>query len=203
MKQVILALCVSLIAVILQTGSSFAEETLPTVDFEDIVYNGSGCPVSTASVNISHDSQGLAIHFDEFFAYTAPGSTFADSRKNCQLTLDYRVSEGYQFALESLDIYGWMYLEEGVNYRLSSRHYFQGSPGTIRGTVKTSGYYNDDFLYRQVFSIDSLNWSPCGVKRALNINFSQFVRADDGEGIGFASIEKIDNLKLVFRKCAP
>lgn len=176
---------------LLASSQLFAWGVAPAdpITIKDISYNGSGCPIGTVAENVAPDKQAFTLTFAEYIAESAPYLSLSDARKNCQLTINLNVPQGWQFSIASFDYRGFAYLEEGMKADYSTSYYFQGGYGTGRIRRTAYGYFDDIFQFRDQVGLESLVWSPCGVERALNVNTSVFVRnADknnypDSEGI--------------------
>ena len=84
------------------------------VYIQDITYNGSGCPIGTVAENVSDDNQAFTLTFSDYIAEAGPGVSIRDGRRNCQVTLDLHVPQGWQFSLASFDYRGYVFLDEGM-----------------------------------------------------------------------------------------
>jgi Domain of unknown function (DUF4360) len=49
--------------------------------------NGSGCPLGTAAVALSPDSQAFTVTYSDYLAQAGGGNPASEARKNCQLAL--------------------------------------------------------------------------------------------------------------------
>lgn len=177
------------------------------VNIRRIVYNGSGCPLGTVGKNVSPDRQAFTLTFSEYLAEAGPGLSFADSRKNCQITIVLDFPNGWTFSVMSIDYRGFAYLDEGVKGIHSATYYFQGQGQTGRSSRTLQGDYYGDYFMRDYIGMSSLVWSPCGARRALNINSA--VRVDNRSnrsGQGLMTIDSIDGeviytFNLQWRRC--
>ena len=104
-----LAASVSLLAGL----SSTASASVPSGDvyIKKISYNGSGCPRNSVNKNVSSDKKAFTLTFSEYIAEAGPGLSLRDGRKNCQVTVDLKVPQGWQFSIGTFDYRGFVYLE--------------------------------------------------------------------------------------------
>jgi hypothetical protein len=187
-------------------GSAFADA--PTnVRVRSIAYAGSGCPAGTVAENISPDAQAFTLLFDSFIAEAGPGVPFIAKRKNCQINIDLAFPGGWSFTLAHVDYRGYAALEKKVVGLQKSTYYFQGSASTAALQSKLVGPKDENYHYRDTLALSALVWSPCGGKRALNINSE--VRVDNSASpykSGLMTIDSIDGTlvhvyTLQWRRC--
>lgn len=182
-------------------GQSLPDDSF---SYEIAAINGSGCPAGTVSIGVSGYHQDLYISFSEFKGYAGPDLPISLGRRNCQVSFDLNVPQGYQAALESYDVTGWMDLEENTYNILSSRTYFQGESQSSYSRINIQGESSFGFAYRITVPEDSLIWSSCNAERSLNVNLASFVRSDrssDDPGYGEYEIERLSNFSYVLRSC--
>lgn len=55
---------------------------------------GSGCPANTAIVTIDPTGEFFEVDFSSYVVQSGPGTTAADWRKNCQITVDLEFTKG-------------------------------------------------------------------------------------------------------------
>lgn len=176
---------------ILAGASSSALASSPSdVYIKSISYNGSGCPKYSVNENLSSDKKAFTLTFSEYIAEAGPGLSLRDGRKNCQVTLDLNVPQGWQFSVGTFDYRGFVYLEnKSVRATHNTSYYFQGQGRTGRFSQSMKGFKDDYYQYREQVGLESLVWSSCNASRALNINTSISVKNykkkknPDAEGI--------------------
>ncbi len=149
---------------------------LSEVYIQDITYNGSGCPIGTVAENISPDKTAFTVTFSDYIAEAGPNVDIGDSRRNCQLTLDLHVPQGWQFSLGTFDYRGYVYLDKGMRATHSTSYYFQGRRLTGRFSSVMNGEIDEDYTFTDRIGFTSLVWSDCNASRALNINTGIRVR---------------------------
>lgn len=57
---------------------------------------GSGCPAGHAVVNVDATGTIFDVAFDKYIVTAGPGSSAADSRKNCRISINLQFPSGYQ-----------------------------------------------------------------------------------------------------------
>lgn len=62
----------------------------------DITAIGSGCPAGHAFVNVDATGTIFDVAFDEYIVSVGPGSSAADSRKNCRISINLEFPSGFQ-----------------------------------------------------------------------------------------------------------
>ncbi len=183
---------------LLLASSNVLAQLVPAepVEIKSITYNGSGCPIGTVAENLAPDKQAFTLTFSDYIAEAGPDFVLSDGRKNCQLTLDLALPQGWQVSIASFDYRGFAFLDEGIMATYRTRYYFQGRPRSAPISRRAFGFFDDDFEFREEIDFESLVWSPCGAVRALNVNTSVSVRNldkntyPDAEGvIGTDSID--------------
>jgi hypothetical protein len=196
----------SLLAVSFMSASPSAFGNAPKrgeVYFERISYNGSGCPQGSVYENLSPDNKAFTLTFAEYFA-EVDGRKRMD-RKFCQLTIDLKIPQGFQFAIGTFDYRGFVALDRGAMATHQTAYYFQGQGRTGGVNKRISGPIEDDFFFREKVGLSSLVWSPCGETRALNIKTSIMARSN-GRAYGFIGNDSVDGslaqeYSLMWRRC--
>ncbi|KAK7049326.1 hypothetical protein VNI00_005927 [Paramarasmius palmivorus] len=167
----------------------------------------------------------VTITFSAFEASAGPDIAVTLNRRNCQVSLNVHVPQGFSFAIVDVDYRGFYSLDDKVKAFHDSVYYFQGQivqaeatstlVGPIPGNVSlalcsnrshraTSG---KNYVYRDEFNLTPTIYSPCGedssylvVPKILNIN-SQ-VRVDNSgnkKGYGYIADDSIDaSIKQTF-----
>ncbi len=174
-----------------------------------ISYAGTGCPAGTVSQNVASDYQAFTLLFDSFVAETGPNAPFSAKRKNCQINLDLDFPAGWSFTVFTVDYRGYVSLDGGVNALQQSQYYFQGQAQTGRLRTTMNGPTDRDYQIRDQLGVADQIWSPCGERRALNINAEvRLDSANNQRGRGVITLDSIDgSLKttqrygLAWRRC--
>jgi hypothetical protein len=196
----------SLIVSLVLTATAYADAP-SNVRLRGISYAGSGCPSGTVAQSISADHRLLNLRFDSYIAEVGRGVPVNEARRNCQVNIDLDYPSGWSFAIESVDYRGYASLERGVVAVLSSTSYYAGATQTARLQTTFRGPFDADYSVRDQLSISSQLWSPCGVKRSLNINTQ--VRLDNSQnrnGDGLVTVDRMQTATthqygLLWRRC--
>ncbi|KAJ3083518.1 hypothetical protein HK102_001030 [Quaeritorhiza haematococci] len=144
---------------------------------EKVTYGGSGCPQSSAKVTLGDDSSSFTMTFERFTTSAGPGIAFPLSRRNCQLNLQIKAPQDFQYSIANVNYKGHITLDESVKAIQTCTVFFQGE--THQSTVEKTfeGPLNGDLDAALQFSGDSIVWSPCGGGKNLNVNSA--VRVDN------------------------
>jgi len=197
----------SLLAVSFIGASTSAFAVAPNrgeVYFERISYNGSGCPQGSVYENLASDNKAFTLTFAEYFA-EADSNKRVD-RKFCQLTIDLKIPQGFQFAIGTFDYRGFVALDRGAMAMHQTSYYFQGQGRTGGVSKQIRGPIQDDFFFREQVGLASIVWSPCGETRALNIKTSIMARSN-GRAYGYIGNDSVDGslsqeYSLMWRRCS-
>lgn len=164
--------------------------------------NGSGCPKGTAVVNVSPDNKAFTVAYSHFIAQVGPEAKSTDYRKQCQLSLDVHVPEGYTYAVASADYRGYARLEPEAIATSTAYYYFQGESHTTSSRYQFSGLLDDDWHVNDKVEVQSMSYLPCGEKRYLNINTELKVQAPKAKKgtTSFITMDSSDgNLETLYR----
>ncbi|MFI1971855.1 hypothetical protein BLA24_06600 [Streptomyces cinnamoneus] len=157
--------------------------------------NGSGCPAGTAAVAVSPDNTAFTVTYSEYLAQVGVGSKPTDFRKNCQLSLNVHVPQGFTYAIAAADYRGYAKLEPGASGTEKASYYFQGSPVTTPSSHTFRGSYADNWQATDSVPIAALVWAPCGELRNFNINTELRVNAgssDPSKTTSFMTMDSTD-----------
>ena len=181
-----------------------------SASIKNLTYNGSGCPLGTIAQTISSDKKAFTLLFDSFLAEVGPGVSIREGRKNCQIILDLDYPGDWTYAIAHFDYRGYMYLDKDVEATQAANYYFQGQQNTLTRDGTEKGFKDQDYHFRHTIPVDGLNWAPCGVKRALNVNTSIKLRNTNRRNRDNAGVITVDSQDgelsayhaLVWRKCS-
>ncbi|KAF7526197.1 hypothetical protein G7054_g10857 [Neopestalotiopsis clavispora] len=140
------------------------------VVIEGISYAGSGCNAGSVAGAISSDLSTVTLLYDSFVAQAGSGIQPAEGRKNCQLNLQLRLPQGWQFSVFKADYRGYAYLQKGDRGVIKSTYYFSGDSSQVSAQQTLTGAYDDNYLKTDEFGLESTVWSPCGEEGLLNVN---------------------------------
>lgn len=174
--------------------SAFAAPNPREVTIRNIVHNGSGCPLGSVGSDISPDAKAFTLSFGEYYVEQGPGIPRSESRKNCQVTLNLRVPQGWTYSIFKVDYRGFASLDRGTYGEQKSTYYFQGQSGRTNQVTLSSlirGGYDNDYQINDDIAITNSVWSPCGANRALNINTSIRVGGSSRKS-AYMTVDSID-----------
>ncbi|MFI9719652.1 DUF4360 domain-containing protein [Streptomyces sp. NPDC052396] len=155
--------------------------------------NGSGCPAGTANVLVSPDNTAFTVSYSEYTAQVGVGTKPTDFRKNCQLSLNMHVPQGFTYAVAGADYRGFAHLEKGAKGLERANYYFQGMPQTTYTEHHFTGPASDDWQASDTTDINSLVYAPCGAMRYFNINTELRVDAGTSDPTTTTSLLSMDS----------
>ncbi|KAL0571237.1 hypothetical protein V5O48_010725 [Marasmius crinis-equi] len=166
----------------------------PNFNITSLGLNGSGCPPGSAFYILNDQHTAVTITFSAFEASAGPDISITENRKNCQVSLNVHVPQGFSFAIVDVDYRGFYELDTKVKAFHDATYYFQGQLVQSEATSTLTGPVDGkNYVYRDEFNLTPTIYSPCGEDTVLNIN-SQ-VRVDNSgnrKGYGFVTDDSID-----------
>lgn len=113
------------------------------VTIEGISYAGSGCNAGSVAGAISSDLSTVTLLYDSFIAQAGAGIQPAEARKNCQLNLQLKLPQGWQFSVFKADYRGYAFLQQGDKGVIKSTYYFSGDSSQVRCSSEgTNDFFN-------------------------------------------------------------
>lgn len=176
MKHAVFAAIV-LVALLLLLGKIVNADNENRPDYVQIFaveYAGSGCKDSGVTAGISDDFSKLHVSFSPFSALL--GSSKSDRRKFCQVALDIRYSEGWQYSLADVDFSISSKLDSNIEAELGGLFYFQGDESEELKHLFSGPV---EFTLQARVPLKP-KWSSCEEKRALNIKGTLKVGFSEG-----------------------
>ncbi|MFE3939093.1 DUF4360 domain-containing protein [Streptomyces goshikiensis] len=161
------------------------------ISMEIVNVNGSGCPAGTTAISPAADNTAFTVTYSQYTAQGGGDSDPTDIRKNCQLTLNVHVPQGFTYAIARADYRGFAHLERGATGLQRANYYFQGMSQTAAANHRLTGPVNDNWQNSDVTAADTLVYAPCGSERLLNINTELRVRA--GTSVSATSFMSMDS----------
>jgi hypothetical protein len=159
-------------AAALAASAAAQAQTPAYVRVRNVTFNGTGCPAGSTAINVSPDQQALAVYIEGFAAEVGPGVPFDQRYKFCQMNLDLDFPRGWQYAVDSVDLRGYVSLDSGVTGSVDTTYYFQGQSQQASLTTPFYGPIDRDYELRDTLGLNSVVWSPCGAQRSLNIKIA-------------------------------
>ncbi|MEV4437025.1 DUF4360 domain-containing protein [Streptomyces sp. NPDC049555] len=158
-----------------------------------VAVNGSGCPAGSANVNVSPDNTAFTVSYSNYVAQVGVGAKPTDFRKNCQLSLNVHVPQGFTYAVARADYRGFAHLEKGATGLERASYYFQGMQQTSYVNHPFTGPLNDNWQTSDTTDIDALVYAPCGALRNFNINTELRVDAGTSDPTKTTSLLAMDS----------
>jgi hypothetical protein len=168
---------------------------------ERVEYFGDGCPEGSATSALSEDSQVVTSLFSGFQAGIGPQSEEGGQSRGCVLQVHVRVPRRWSYAVESVDVRGFVLLEDRVSAERNAVYWIGGTSPRATPPGTWTGPFEDDYTQSDVGPEAPLAWSPCGGGQNLVIA-AQLNLDNQGnpEGTGLATIDSIDT-ELQWRRC--
>jgi hypothetical protein len=163
------------------------------ITVEVVTVNGSGCRPGSAAVAVAPDNTGFTVTYSEYLAQVGVGSGPTDFRKNCQLSLRFRVPHGFTYAIAQADYRGFAHLQRGAWAQQRANYYFQGESQTERISHQIRGPHSDYWQTTDVTDVVELVWAPCGETRNVNVNTDLRVYAGSSNPASTTSFIAMDS----------
>ncbi|HRI67906.1 MAG TPA: DUF4360 domain-containing protein [Polyangium sp.] len=140
------------------------------VSITSISYGGTGCPQGTVASSLSTDRKSLTLIFDSYIASSGPGVASTESRKNCQLNINLKIPNTFNYAVSTVDFKGYVQLpaQKTATHRFTT--YFQGGTKQAFASVLLAGPASKDYLSRATIATNAMTWMPCGSVVPMTIN---------------------------------
>lgn len=186
-----------------------AEDQEPALEasIEKIQSAGPGCLAGdSVTASLSQDFKKLEINFPPFSAQIGPGMPKQERRKFCQVVLDVRHTDGWQYALTSVDFSLSAALDPKIKAGLEGEVYFQGEEESENLKEDFNGPV--EFQLKAKVTIKKI-FSICTKTRALNIkgavktlfkDGSQPIQDDPSSGI--VTLSGPTTFEIEWRPCA-
>lgn len=168
-----------------------AAQPLPDITVEMVDLNGTGCPPGTTAVAVSPDETAFTVTYSAYMAQVGVGAGAADFRKNCGVTVDVNVPEGFTYAIVSADYRGYAFLANGASGLHRANYYFQGMEEDVF-TQETFRGPMDDF-WQVTEEAEFPVFAPCGGTRHLEINTELRVNAGTSDTSRTTSLMSMDS----------
>ncbi|TDB75343.1 DUF4360 domain-containing protein [Actinomadura sp. KC216] len=175
-----------------------------TIDVKTV--NGSGCPAGTAAVAPSSDATAFTVTYSDYMAQAGGDSNPTDMRKNCQISMQINIPQGFTYAIASADYRGFAHLAKGASGMERANYYFQGMSQTTPKSHNINGPYSNNWQFTDRTDVAELVWKPCGEQRNLNVNTELRVNKGSSKETSFMSFDSTDgSIKTIYhiswKKC--
>lgn len=137
---------------------------------EDLIVNGSGCPIGTATAIATNSRPGgvvdyFQVTYDDFMV-EKPGK----ARKFCNITLNIKYPSGWSFTVLDVQSDGYAEIQKGVKGQFKMTYEYRGN-GRGRTTKRNQrGYWEGDYKFSDEFAHPV--YSECGKVYPLNLKTS-------------------------------
>lgn len=154
-------------------------------------YNGSGCPLGSASVALSPDYSALTILFDSYSALAGGASRKTMDRKTCNIGIPVHVPQGKSVSLFTIDYRGFNSIPQGAYATFNAEYFFAGATGP-KFEKRWDGREEDSYTIRNVLAAETIVWSRCGEDVTLRVNSAIMARTNRlGEEV-YTAVDTID-----------
>lgn len=137
-------------------------------------YNGSGCPMGSASVSLAPDGSALSLLFDQYVVEAGGITGKRLDRKNCNISIPVHVPQGLSVSIIQVDYRGFNSLPLGSRSMFNVEYFLAGSRGP-RVTRSFLGPQDREYLISNPLELSAIVWSPCGADVNLRANSSMTV----------------------------
>ena len=150
------------------------------VFIKSLNFLGSGCTNNDSISQLDDtNNDGLpdqfTIFFSNYIAFSGPGSTPLDWRKNCNINVGLHLPQGFQFSIADVHYTGFAQLPYGVSATQQSTYQFVFFSRPITLSTTQKGKFEGNYDLYDTLGLASLVWSPCGADAPLNIRSQLFL----------------------------
>jgi hypothetical protein len=153
-----------------------------SVHITDLNFNGTGCRNGGSDATgrlYDTNNDGLPDQFEVLFstyiAEQGPDVSPAQRRKNCNMTVQLFLPQGFQFSIANVLYLGFADLPGGVSGTQRSEYEFINLSNRVRLQTLINGPYTDNYRREDVLGVASRVWSPCGTNAPLSIRSEVFL----------------------------
>jgi hypothetical protein len=173
------------------------------VYLQSITYGGSGCPQGSITQSLGADRSTFTLSFDQFAASKGPGIPASQASRSCQLNLNLKIPQGWQYTIATIDYRGFVSLPKRMKATQQATYYFQGDGELATADSSFSGPASTDYLIRDTLPFSTVVWSSCDKARPINITTQLDLKGGTDLGqITTASVDGKVNFVLGLR-CKP
>ncbi|MCC6849038.1 MAG: DUF4360 domain-containing protein [Deltaproteobacteria bacterium] len=177
----------------------------PTKVFVDsVTYAGNGCPDGSIVASLTPDRSGFVLLVDGFAASRGPGVPPTEATKSCQVNLDLKLPQGWQYSIGTIDHRGTVAIPKKMKATQRATYYFEGDGAFASADTTFAGPADKRYLIRDTLPFSSVSWSSCDERRPLTITTELHLKG--GTEAGAISADTIDGkiafvLGLRWRRC--
>jgi hypothetical protein len=160
------------------------------VTIESISYDGTGCPQNSVAQSFSSDRTSFTLTFDQLNATKGPGVAASENVKTCQLNLNLKIPQGWQYSIGTIDYRGHVALPKKMKATQQSTYYFNGDGDLASADTTYVGPVDKDYLIRDTLPFSTVVWSSCDVVRPLTMTTQLSLKGGTEPGeISTASVD--------------
>ncbi|KAK0732257.1 hypothetical protein B0H67DRAFT_549857 [Lasiosphaeris hirsuta] len=162
---------------------------------------GTGCPVGHAFVNVDATGTIFDVAFDQYFSSVGPGSSPADARKNCRVSINLKFPAGYQLSIIETRFQGYASLTDGQTGTCRAGYTFAGdSSQEVVFQKNLVAPYDDN--YNLVAGVGVESYTQCGGTTAiLNVNSEVRITPVTSPYKGLMTVRSPYKLAVRWRRC--
>lgn len=163
----------------------------PRLPLIEVSPRGTACPAGASKTTVSRDGTTLTTTFSEFLSQITETQSIAV--QDCLLTVRLRSDVPLTYAVTSLRVQGYAYLEPGVRAFHAMKHYAAGAPNPM-DELRTdlTGPYDDIYRLEAIIPDEDTAWIPCGYDRSITISHRMLLRSNPRGKIGYLSLTAIE-----------
>lgn len=137
------------------------------VGIEDVIVNGSGCPIGSVGVTATNSTHGgpvdyFQVTFDEFIV-EKPGK----ARKFCNVLLNIKYPSGWSYSVNDVLTDGYANIADGVRGTIKISYRYRNTNRGRSKTRKQDGPFDDDYEFKDRFQHPV--YSECGKVYPINL----------------------------------
>ena len=133
----------------------------------DVAATGTGCPRGTWRVSLERDGERIEAHLT---AMDLDGSTRV-SRKDCRLRYILRSPAATSFAVRSVQVPAYAFMEAGAEARFASVLRLGAQP-PVTFSKEVRGPTDDSVELTYEPPADAVTWSPCGTQHEVQLDYA-------------------------------
>lgn len=161
------------------------------VGIDDVIVNGSGCPIGSAAAIFTNSVPGgpadyFQVTYDQFIV-EKPGK----SRKFCNVLLNIKYPSGWSYSVNDVETDGYAEIQKGVKATMKMSYRYRN---TNRGTSKQrvqKGYWEGDYKFSDRFAHPV--YSECGKVYPINLK-TEIKLSGKGHGDSIMTVDQQSGL---------
>lgn len=134
-----------------------------------ISYEGTGCPAESVGQSFNAERTEFALVYDQFIASKGPAIPLAEATKQCQVNLNLKIPQGWQYSVATIDYRGSVALPKKMKATQRSTYYFEGDGELATADTVFAGPVSKEYLIRDTLPFSTVVWSSCDKVRPLTI----------------------------------